>query len=79
MLGPSGCGKTTLLKSLIGLTNLTKGEIYIDNELRNQQNKNLIDLTKLGFMPQVRIGLINTILLLGLITLFILLGVLPVQ
>ena len=79
MLGPSGCGKTTLLKSLIGLTNLTKGEIYIDNELRNPQNKNLIDLTKLGFMPQVRIGLINTILLLGLITLFILLGVLPVQ
>ena len=78
-MGPSGCGKTTLLKSLIGLTNLTKGEIYIDNELRNPQNKNLIDLTKLGFMPQVRIGLINTILLLGLITLFILLGVLPVQ
>ena len=53
-MGPSGCGKTTLLKSLIGLTNLTKGEIYIDNELRNPQNKNLIDLTKIGFMPQVK-------------------------
>ena len=60
-MGPSGCGKTTLLKSLIGLTNLTKGEIHIDDELRDPHNNNLIDLTKLGFMPQVRIELIKTV------------------
>ena len=30
LLGPSGCGKTTILRTISGLEELTKGEIYID-------------------------------------------------
>ncbi|MGL4362397.1 MAG: ABC transporter ATP-binding protein [Cellulosilyticaceae bacterium] len=32
ILGPSGCGKTTILRILIGLEELTKGEIYKDGQ-----------------------------------------------
>ena len=35
-LGPSGCGKTTTMRMIAGLEELTKGEIWIDNEMVNE-------------------------------------------
>lgn len=35
ILGPSGCGKTTILRILIGLEELTSGEIYKDGKCIN--------------------------------------------
>lgn len=32
ILGPSGCGKTTLLNLILGLTDLTKGQLIYDGE-----------------------------------------------
>ncbi|EFY08028.1 ABC transporter ATP-binding protein [Succinatimonas hippei] len=32
ILGPSGCGKTTLLNVILGLTDLTSGQIFFDGE-----------------------------------------------
>ena len=32
ILGPSGCGKTTTLKSIIGLLDLSEGELIVGNE-----------------------------------------------
>lgn len=29
ILGPSGCGKTTLLNVILGLTDLTSGQIFL--------------------------------------------------
>lgn len=52
LLGPSGCGKTTLLKSLIGLTDISEGSVFVDKELRSKYNESHINLNKLGFMPQ---------------------------
>ncbi len=36
VLGSSGCGKTTLLSLLAGLTTPSRGNIYIDGEVKNQ-------------------------------------------
>ncbi len=33
LLGPSGCGKTTTLNMLAGLEKVTRGEIYLDDQL----------------------------------------------
>ncbi len=33
LLGPSGCGKTTLLRSLAGFQQVSKGEIYVHDKL----------------------------------------------
>ena len=35
LVGPSGCGKSTTLRMIAGLEEITKGELYIDNELVN--------------------------------------------
>lgn len=32
LLGPSGCGKTTLLNMILGLTEVSEGEIIYNNE-----------------------------------------------
>lgn len=41
LVGPSGCGKSTILRLIAGLENLTDGEIYIDNNLvNNEEPKN---------------------------------------
>ncbi len=34
-LGPSGCGKTTTLRMIVGLEDVTEGEIFIDGQLAN--------------------------------------------
>ena len=36
-VGPSGCGKSTTLRMIAGLEDITKGELYIDNELCNDK------------------------------------------
>ena len=36
-VGPSGCGKSTTLRMVAGLEDITKGELYIDNELCNDK------------------------------------------
>ncbi len=49
LLGPSGCGKTTLLRSIAGLIELTKGEIYFDG--KDVSNKTVQD-RDIGFVFQ---------------------------
>ena len=36
-VGPSGCGKSPTLRMIAGLEDITKGELYIDNELCNDK------------------------------------------
>ena len=36
-VGPSGCGKSTTLRMIAGLEDITKGELYIENELCNDK------------------------------------------
>ncbi len=35
LIGPSGCGKTTILRMVSGLSDISSGEIYINDELIN--------------------------------------------
>ena len=37
LVGPSGCGKSTMLRLIAGLEEISKGEIYIDDELVNDK------------------------------------------
>lgn len=46
LLGPSGCGKTTLLRSMVGMTQLDAGNIHLKAQKKNN----------VGYMPQVRHG-----------------------
>jgi NitT/TauT family transport system ATP-binding protein len=39
LLGPSGCGKSTLLRYIAGLQTPTKGEIYIHQKLRSNEDR----------------------------------------
>lgn len=36
LLGPSGCGKTSTLRMIVGLEEITRGEMYIGNRLVNK-------------------------------------------
>ncbi len=36
-VGPSGCGKSTTLRMIAGLEEITKGQLFIDNELCNDK------------------------------------------
>ncbi|MBQ8233954.1 MAG: ABC transporter ATP-binding protein [Bacilli bacterium] len=50
--GKSGSGKTTLLNMIAGLINQSSGNIYIDNELITQKNKDKIRTTKISYIYQ---------------------------
>jgi iron complex transport system ATP-binding protein len=52
ILGPNGCGKTTLLKSLINLLPLQKGNIFLDQKDISVMNRT--DIAKIiGYVPQM--------------------------
>ncbi|MDR3222354.1 MAG: ABC transporter ATP-binding protein [Methanobrevibacter sp.] len=52
ILGPNGIGKTTLLKSLLGIKRLDKGEVLINGE--NMKNLSYKDISKtMAYVPQV--------------------------
>lgn len=36
LVGPSGCGKTTILRLIAGLEEMSKGKIFIDDQLMNE-------------------------------------------
>lgn len=40
LLGPSGCGKTSTLRMIVGLEQITRGEIYIRNRVVNKLEPN---------------------------------------
>lgn len=40
LLGPSGCGKTSTLRMIVGLEEITRGEMYIRNRLVNNLEPN---------------------------------------
>ncbi|XP_072378310.1 ABC transporter G family member 23-like isoform X1 [Diabrotica undecimpunctata] len=49
LLGSSGCGKTTLLRCIVGRSNVNKGEIYVMGE---KQDGSTVLAEKVGYMPQ---------------------------
>lgn len=51
IIGPNGGGKTTLLKVVLGLLKPVKGEIVF--------NRQLINETRIGYLPQISTGDIN--------------------
>ncbi|MFZ1769906.1 MAG: ATP-binding cassette domain-containing protein, partial [Caldilinea sp.] len=40
LLGPSGCGKTSTLRMIVGLEEITRGEMYIGDRLVNKLEPN---------------------------------------
>jgi zinc transport system ATP-binding protein len=51
IIGPNGGGKTTLLKIVLGLLKPVKGEIVFNRELINE--------TRIGYLPQISTGDVN--------------------
>jgi len=52
LLGPNGAGKTTTFYMVVGLVRANKGFVYIEDD-----NKNLIDITKLPMNERARLGI----------------------
>lgn len=50
LLGPNGAGKTTTMKILSSLIEANEGEVYIDGEIMNRQNKKIKE--ELGMVSQ---------------------------
>ena len=48
--GPNSSGKTTLIKSILGLVNIDKGDIFVNEE--NNRNSTIYR-EKIGYMPQI--------------------------
>lgn len=50
LIGPNGCGKTTLIKSILGMVLIDKGDIIFDNKsiLGEINYRN-----RIGYMPQI--------------------------
>ena len=48
LIGKNGCGKTTLMKMILGLTPLTKGEIQFEGDSEYTTKRN--SLNKIGFL-----------------------------
>ncbi|MDC0254376.1 ABC transporter ATP-binding protein [Bacteriovoracales bacterium] len=54
IIGPNGAGKTTLLKSIFGLIELKKGNIFLGEvEVTNQSPQNMV-MSGLSYVPQER-------------------------
>ncbi len=52
ILGPNGCGKTTLIKCIIGLFNLNKGSVWLDEKKLSGIERR--DVAKfIGYVPQI--------------------------
>lgn len=50
IVGPSGCGKSTLIDLLLGLSNLTSGQIRVANV--QPREISVLDSSYIGFVPQ---------------------------
>ena len=46
-LGQNGAGKTTTMKIIMGLSEPTEGEVFVNNEKIGKKNK-----TRIGYMPE---------------------------
>lgn len=51
LLGPNGAGKTTTFYMIVGLVKANRGEVLIEDD-----NKNLIDITRLPMNERARLG-----------------------
>lgn len=54
LLGASGCGKTTILKSIVGQTQLTAGEVLTLGRAPGAPGSG-VPGASIGYMPQVRL------------------------
>ena len=52
ILGPNGCGKTTLLKCLIGILNLDKGHVWLDDKEIDKLGRREVAKV-IGYIPQL--------------------------
>lgn len=54
IMGRNGVGKTTLLKAIMGLLPITKGEITMEGEVLNKQSAEKRAYSGIGYVPQGR-------------------------
>ena len=54
IMGRNGVGKTTLLKAIMGLLPITKGEITMEGEILNKQSAEKRAYSGIGYVPQGR-------------------------
>ena len=60
IIGPSGEGKSTLIKIILGLINIKKGKIYIDNKIVLKRNFEKYQ-SLFGYLPQQNLFIADTI------------------